>query len=233
MIDFKTFISEEELEKIHGTQYGSNEGGIHVDSKGNKHYVKRYDDHNQAKVEALTGKIYKHMGIHTAEPELHKDDHIKSKWNEHLKQKNDDFYKNPSEKHAHQLSKMYHGAVLTKNWDIIGTGKDNVLHNEKTGNLHAIDHGGAMHYRAMGGHKEYGPDNDEKESLRQPHHDAGEVFNAAFKKHPHIEKEGLEAVKNIDDAHIHKLFKNSGLHNWKDLHKNFQERKKNHLKSYE
>ena len=231
MKTFKQF--KEELVKKAGTQLGSNEGGVHVDSEtGKKYYVKHYKNPDQGKVEALTGKIYHHMGIHTLNPELHGDNGIKSEWNEHVSTERPSFYDNVSKKHAGQLGRMYHAAVLTKNWDIAGLVHDNIVHNHKTGDLHAIDHGGAFHFRAQGGPKEYGPDIGEKESLRNPSNASGHIFNSAFKQHPEAEQEGLKAVKNIDDDDIHHLFKTSGLSNWKQLHTNFVARKNTLLSSY-
>lgn len=229
MLHFRDFLNEE-LKPISGTQKGSNPGGLHVDQHGQKYYVKHYKNPEQAKVEALTGKIYHHMGIHTVKPEMHGESGIKTKWNEHLENHS---LHDVSKKHAHQLGKMYHAAILTKNWDIVGLERDNVVHNKKTGNLHAIDHGGAMHFRAQGGHKDYDHDISEKHSLRDNQHPAGQVFNHAFNKHPEAEHHGLEAVKNIDDDHIHHLFKKSGLKNWEEHHKNFKARKDALLKSYE
>jgi len=223
---FKTF-TEELIPKLH-TQYGSNPGGIHTDSEsGKKYYLKHYDHPDRAKVEALTGKLYDHMGIHTANADMHGEDGIKSEWNDHLKTKHPSFYDKPSPKHALQLSRMYHAAVLTKNWDIVGLEHDNVMHNEKTDDLHSIDHGGSFRYRAQGAHKDYGPDIGEKKSLLDKSTPAGSVFSAAFKQHPTAEEAGKNELKSaIDDGHVHSLFKNSGLHDWKDLHKNFVERKK-------
>ena len=231
MKTFKQF--QEELVKQAGTQYGSNEGGVHVDSKtGKKYYVKNYRNPDQAKIEALTGKIYEHMGINTLKPEMHGESGIKTEWNEHVSPAKPSYYDNVSKKHAGQLGKMYHAAILTKNWDIAGLEHDNIVHNSKTGNLHAIDHGGAFNFRAQGGPKEYGADIAEKESLRNPSNASGHIFNSAFKKYPKAEHEGLEAVKNIDDDHIHHLFKTSGLSNWKELHSNFVKRKQALIDSY-
>lgn len=233
MITFKQFISEE-LKPEPGTQKGSNPGGIHTDTKtGEKHYVKHYTNGNQGKAEVLAGKIYHHMGIHTLDPEMHGDKSVKTKWNEHVHTQHPSAYDKPSKKHAHQLGKMYHAAILTKNWDIAGLEHDNIVHNKKTGNLHAIDHGGAFHFRAQGAHKDYGSDISEKESLRNPHNASGHVFNSAFKHHPDAEHHGLEAVKKISDEHVHHLFKHSGLKNWKELHHSFSERKKKLIQSYE
>lgn len=232
MKTFSDFIRES-FTKQPGSQLGSNPGGIHTDEAGKKHYIKHYDNPDQAKVEALTGKIYDHMGIKTINPEMHGDSSIKSKWNEHVSTKDPNFYDKPSKQHAHQLGKMYHAAVLTKNWDVVGLNHDNIVHHKKTGDLHAIDHGGAFHFRAQGGHKVYGSDITEKKSLRDPKLPSGHVFNSAFKHHPEAEHEGLKAVKNMDTKHVRGLFRNSGLKNWQDLHSNFEERRKNLINSYE
>lgn len=223
----------EELQPVEGTQKGSNPGGIHHDERGNKYYVKHYANDQQAKAETLAGKIYHHMGIHTLKPEMHGEKSVKTKWNEDVKPQHPSAYDKPSKKHAHQLGKMYHAAILTKNWDIAGLEHDNIVHNKKTGNLHAIDHGGAFHFRAQGAHKDYGEDIAEKKSLRGNGQASGHVFDSAFKHHPEAEHKGLEAVKKIDDKHVHHLFKTSGLKNWKELHSSFVKRKENLIKSYE
>ena len=232
MLSFLKFLAEE-LKAIPGTQYGSNSGGVHHDTEtGDKFYVKHYRNPEQAKAEVLAGKIYHHMGIHTLEPEMHGESSVKTKWNPHVKTKSESFYNKPSEHHAKQLGKMYHAAVLTKNWDIAGLEHDNIVHNSHTNDLHAIDHGGAFHFRAQGGHKDFGSDNAEKKSLRNNGQASGHVFDSAFKHHPHAEHHGLEAVKNMDMDHVHHLFKNSGLSNWKDLHSNFVARRQAHIDSY-
>ena len=233
MLSFSKFLTEA-LIATKNSQLGSNPGGIHVDTETNeKHYIKKYKNPEQAKVESLTGKIYKHMGIHTLDPELHDTSSIKTKWNEHVKTKDPSFYNKPSAKHAAQIGKMYHAAVLTKNWDIVGLDHDNVVHNSKTDNLHAIDHGGAFHFRAQGGHKDYSPDNAEKNSLRHNDQASGHVFSSTFKHHPDVEHKSLDSVKNMDMGHVHGLFKDSGLKDWKHLHDTFVKRRNIHLKSYE
>lgn len=229
MKSFRLFL--EELKKL-GPRLGSNEGGIHSDEHGTKYYIKHYKNPEQAKSEVLAGKLYKHMGIPTAEPELHGTHSVKTKWNDDLEHKSSKDFADISKKHAHQLGKIYHAGILTKNWDILGPHDlGNVMHNKKTGNLHAIDHGGAFHFRAQGGHKDYGPDIDEKHSLLADHgYKSAELFKHAFKTHPSALKHGKEAVSNLDDEHVKHLFKNSGLKNWKDLHKNFHARKTDLLK---
>jgi hypothetical protein len=226
----KSFLDflEEELKAQSGTQMGSNEGGIHHDEDGVKHYVKYYKNGDQAKTEALTGNLYHHMGIHTIQPKYHNINGkhaIVSKYNDNLEVKHPKFYDKVSKEHAHHLGKMYHAAVATKNWDIVGLEHDNIMHDKKKGHLVSIDHGGAFNFRAQGGHKDFGSDTDEKESLRQKHLPSGHVFNSAFHHHPEAEEQSKKELKaSVDHKHVKKLFKDSGLSNWKDLHKGFTDR---------
>ena len=70
MKSFGLFLESDQYIKEPGTQFGSNEGGLYSGPDGNKHYVKFYKNPDQAKVEALTGKLYNHMGINTVNPEM-------------------------------------------------------------------------------------------------------------------------------------------------------------------
>jgi len=218
-----------------GTQLGSNEGGIHTNTAtGKKHYIKYYKNGDQAKVEALTGQLYNHMGIHTLNPkhEVINGKHaVVTDWNPHLHPMRPKQFENTTAHQAHQIGRMYHAAVLTKNWDIVGLEHDNIMKHD-SGNLHAIDHGGSFHFRARGGPKEYGPDINEHSTLKNNNEASGHVFKSVFKDHPEAEKKGLDKVRSMDDNHVHGLFKTSGLSNWKDLHKNFMERKQKLLDTY-
>ena len=234
MKSFGTFT--EALQKEPGTQYGSNEGGIYHDTDtGDKHYVKFYQNPDQARVEALTGKIYDHMGIKTIKPEHKMVDGkhaIITKWNDKLGRVHPSEFEKLNPKQADQLAKMFHAAVLTKNWDIVGLEHDNIVKDKETGDLHAIDHGGAFHFRARGGPKEYGPDISEHESLRNNGQASEHVFNSLKDQYPQAYKNGIKAVKKINNQHVHDLFQNSGLTNWKDLYNNFSERKRKLLNAY-
>lgn len=226
----------EDLKSIPGTQYGSNEGGVHLDEHGQKHYVKYYKNADHAKVEDLAGKIYHHMGIHTVKPEhkiVNGRHAVVSKWNDHLEHMHPHDYEHLDKHQAHQIGKKFHAAVLTKNWDAVGLNHDNISKHKKTGDLHTNDLGAAFHFRAQGKHKDYGPDIGEHHSLRHNDQASGHVFSHVFKHHPSAEHEGLKAVRNMDDKHIHHLFKNSGLSNHEELHKNFMERKKRLLAHYD
>jgi len=235
MKTFKQYLNEQMI-KQKGTQYGSNDGGVHIDSEtGKKHYAKFYRNPDQGKAEVLAGKIYKHMGIRTLEPEsttINKKSAVSTEWNDDLHPMQRRDFNKLSPEHAEHIGRMYHAAVLTKNWDVVGMDHDNIMKHKKTGHLHSVDHGGAFHFRAQGGHKDYGPDIAEHESLRNNSHASGHVFRSAFEQHPDAEKKSLDSVRNIDDDHVKSLFQNSGLDNWEEMHHNFNQRKKALLDKY-
>jgi hypothetical protein len=231
---FKQFTSNP-LRKVSDTRLGSNEGGLYAASNGDRYYVKHYSNPDQAKAEVLAGKIYHHMGIHTVKPEYREVDgkpSVISRFDDNLTRMSPRHFESLSHEQAKQIGRMYHGAVLTKNWDIVGQEHDNILKHASTGNLHSIDAGGAFHFRAQGKTKEYGPDIDEHESLRSGNKQSSHVFNRVFASHPDAEKSGVDAVRGLDDEIIHREFQHSGLPNWKELHTNFQARKKSLLAKY-
>lgn len=216
--------------KVPGTQFGSNSGGVHLDEHGDKHYVKHYSNADQAKTEVLAGKITQHLGAPTLGASYHEINgkpSIVTRWNPHVKTQDPSKYQGKlSENHARQLARMYHAAVLTKNWDVVGLEHDNIVHNKNTGSLHSIDHGGAFDYRAQGGHKPYGPDINELASLRDQHLPSGKVFNNLHKHHADIVKEEGKKLMDVNPEHIHHIFKNSGRSDWEQLHNNFKHRLK-------
>lgn len=232
MKSFKVFV--EELKKV-GGQLGSNPGGVHVDTDtGEKHYVKFYKNADQAKTEALTGKIHDHMGIHNLNPEYRNIDGkhaVVTKWNDGLKKMEPHEFEHLDHHQQNDIGKMYHAAILTKNWDIVGLDHDNIEKDKRTGRLHSVDAGGAFHFRAQGGPKHYGDDVDEKHSLlNRPGEPSSHVFSTVFKQNPEAKKHGLEAVRKMNMSHVEKLFKNSGLHNHHELYSNFVERRNKLLK---
>lgn len=236
MLTFRQYLAEIFVKKA-GSQMGSNPGGIHTDSEtGKEHYVKYYKNGNQAKSEALAGKIYHHMGISTIHPEHHMIDGkhaVVTPYNHHLEAMHGHDFKKLSKPQAHEVGKIYHAGVLTKNWDIVGLTHDNLMKHKKTGSIHSIDHGGAFNFRAQGGHKDYGSDIGEHKTLRHNDGASGQAFSDTFHHHPDAEHEGLKAVKHMDMDHIHHLFKHSGLDNHHEMHHNFVARRKALLAHYD
>lgn len=230
--NFKSFKESvdsdgETMAKV-GDQLGSNDGGIHEDSRGDRHYVKFYQNPDQGKVEALAGKIYDHLGIKTVSPQtriVNGREAVTAKWNPRLEQMHHTEFKNLNDSQAGQVGRMFHAAVLTKNWDMVGLVHDNIVRHKDTGDLYSVDHGGAFHFRARGGPKDYGPDIGEHQSLRHNSEASGDVFHHVLTNHPHAYDEGRKAVQNMDMDHVHSLFKNSGLQNWEKLHDSFAKRR--------
>ena len=234
MKSFRQYILEAEFGDLvpqSGTQLGSNPGGIAHDANHNKHYVKQYRNHDQAKTEALTGALYNHLQIKTTNPIYRGNGVVSSQWNDKLKQMHPSHFEKLDDHQKHQLGRMYHAAVLTKNWDIAGLEHDNIVKNHETGDLHSVDQGGAFHFRAQGGPKDYGSDIGEHQSLKNPSHAAGHVFGHNLT--PEIERKSLDTIRSMDHEHVHGLFKNSGLSNWKELHTNFMARRQKLLDHYD
>lgn len=219
-----------------GPQLGSNDGAQYTDADtGNSYYVKHYKNPDQAKTEVLTAKIYKHMGIPTTDPEYTVMDGkptVMSKWNPELKVEHPRTFEKVSPSQADTIGRMYHAAVLTKNWDIIGLEHDNIM-TDRAGQIHSVDQGGSMHFRARGSSKPFDAEIGEHASLRNNSEASGHVFSSAFSQHPSAETSSLQSVRNIDDEHVKNLFKNSGLSNWKDLHNSFKARKTKLLAKYD
>lgn len=122
---------------------------------------------------------------------------------------------------------------MTKNWDVVGLEHDNIMRDKKTGDLHSVDTGGSFNFRAQGGHKDYGNDINELDSLRSyKNASSSHVFNHVFGQDHMAEIKALDSVKNLDHNAVKSVFENSGLHNWPELHSNFMQRKDALLKHY-
>lgn len=240
MKTFKEFISEQFI-KTSGP-LGSNPGGVYQHSEtGKKHYIKFPYNSDQAKSEVLSGKLQDLMGIKTLNPELANiegKEGVSTKWKEGLTPIKLHDVKDMTPEQHHTIGKIFAHSVLTKNWDGVGTGLDygeGNISSDKKGNLHGIDPGGSFEFRARGGHKPYTSDISEIRSLRDPNvnHESAHVFNTAFTMTPEALHQGIEAVRNIDQGKVYEAFKNSGLHNWEDLHRTFHERRNKFLDHFQ
>lgn len=85
--------------------------------------------------------------------------------------------------------KHFMADALVANWDVAGTGYDNMLVGPDA--LYRVDAGGVFEYRAQGGTKEFGPHPGEIESLLDPH------------KNPYSAKlfDGITQEELADQAH--------------------------------
>ena len=231
----KTFKQlKEELIKVSG-QKGSNPGGVYKDTeKDTDHYIKHPTNPDQAKTEVLSSKLHELMGIQTLKPKLVNVEpnktSVSTKFNNDIEPITSKHLPDLTDEHHKQLGKIYAAGVLTKNWDAMGTGIDhgqgNVSIDKKKGHLVSTDQGGSFNFRAQGGHKDYGNDIAEKDTLTDPSMSEGaKYFNTSLNK-PGVKDHVIKSLQNINPDIVHKTFESSGLHNWRELHKNFTERHK-------
>ncbi len=212
---------QETYSGLDGTQYGSNEGGVHTDSAGKKYYIKYPKTEEQARVEVATAKIYGRMGIQTVNPRtenINGRTAIVSDWNDNLKilskSKLQELAKQP--KHALELAKMRHAAVITGNRDIVGLEYDNIGHDTTTDRLISLDQGGSMHYRAQGAKKPFERDIEEHESFDNPRYTTQHIFSSAVEHHPDILRTAIDHVKQLKDEDIRSIMTEHGLDDHKE-----------------
>ena len=225
---------EETYSGLDGTQYGSNEGGVHEDEKGNKFYIKFPKHEEQARVEVATAKLYNKMGIDTVNPRLEQIDGrtaVVSDWNHNMKMMGrtglQELAKQPH--HAMDLAKMRHAAVITGNRDIVGLEYDNIGYDVKRDKLISLDQGGSMHYRAQGGSKPFEREVGEHESFDNPRYTPHHVFGTAVQHHPDVLRNAIDHVKNLKDDDIRSIMSEHGLDDHKET---VVDRKKLLLKKY-
>lgn len=211
---------------VGGTQYGTNPGGIHVSPSGEHHYVKFYANHEQAKAEVATARVYEHLGVGTTQPKLvNYRGHlgVASKWRDDLKSIHPSEYKNPSEHMKSELAKHHVAGVLTKNWDVVGLEHDN-LKKAPDGKIHCVDLGGALHFRAQGGPKDYSADIAERHTYHDSrlNHASATAFSSLTKEHLHA---ALHSMGDRSDAHVASIFAASGLKNSQHFANTFTKRR--------
>lgn len=224
---------KEELTKISGQQ-GSNPGGRYKDDEtGKEYYIKHPKAEHQDKTEVLSAKLHELMGVKTLKPELTVHDNkksVKTEYNSDLTPLKSHHIDKLNLDHHKQIGNIYAAGVLTKNWDAFGTGIDhgegNVMLDKKKGHLVSIDQGGSFNHRAQGAHKPYGNDIAEKDTLRDSKMSEGARFINKSLEHPEVKEHIKQSLQNLNLNKVHEAFKNSGLDNHEELHKNFLERHK-------
>lgn len=214
MLSFIQFLAEQDndLDDVShrqqvGHRLGSNPGGVFEDPRtGSKHYMKFYNNPQQARSEVAAGHIYNDIGVSNLNPKLvshNGREAVSTEWRDDLKNVTPNYHRwDDSDKH--QLAKHFVAGVITKNWDAIGLEHDNVMRSPE-GKLHTVDLGGVFKFRAMGGPKEFGHDIAEHESLRNPNIPAGQAFSTLT--HDHI-KTAVDST-NLDRQRVLSHFQNS------------------------
>lgn len=240
----KRIIQEALIKK--GSQLGGNPGGQYEDSDTfDKFYAKfprSKEGEEQIRTELLASKLQDLMGIRNFNPKPinHEGKNgIISSWKEGETGLDHDNVHHLTPEQQHDIGRIFAHAVLTRNWDAVGTGLDygsgNIrIHN---GHIHGIDPGGSFHFRALGGAKPGGyPDNiSEFHSLRDPdiNEESSNIFNTTFDSNPGALRAGVEAARNMDMGAVEHAFRNSGVQNWQDLHETFKKRRNRFLQATE
>lgn len=219
-----------------GTQAGSNEGGIHYDEKGTKHYAKWYRNPQQARVEVASARIHELAGVKTLKPFLIKHGDkigVASVFNTNVQQKPKEYFETLNQDQAHHIGAIHHAAVLTKNWDTVGLVHDNILFDKETGIPHSVDQGGSFEFRAQGEPKSYTPDVAEIESFRSGlNREATHAFGHTFTNYPEAEKNSLSGIRNMRYEDVHKVFKDVGFDDHKQRADTLWKRRELLLKHY-
>lgn len=184
---------------------GSNPGGVYKGPDGEKYYVKFPKNPDQSKAEIVSQKVYQSLGIRTPQGHLVKIDGEKgvaTKWVAGASS----FQGNGSGLHTALLAdedqavRIFVGSVATQNWDVVGTGFDNIVKLPEvidketgevtnTGGLAPIDTGGSFLFRAQGGSKAWNEKADEVNTLLNGKNIySQQAFQGLFDKTSNIDK---------------------------------------------
>jgi uncharacterized protein len=148
--------------KDSGTVLGGSTGAkLMVDSTGQKYVVKYGKNSDHLKNEVDADSAYKVMGGVTQESKLTKDSegkdvkiakYVEGKSLGEIKTSNPKLY----EQAKLEIKKHFVMDALLANWDVVGMKHDNIVVSQHEGGgvqVHRIDNGGALRYRAQGGLK--------------------------------------------------------------------------------
>lgn len=139
-------------EKI-GAAKGSNEGGFYRGSDGVERYVKFYEDASQAHIENLTNTLYRELKLGAAKSMTFTTPDGKIAYaSEIIPDVVTLGDKGVTKERALQALEGFAADVLTANWDAAGMSVDNMV-VDKHGNVHRIDNGGSLLFRAKAGRK--------------------------------------------------------------------------------
>jgi hypothetical protein len=194
-----------------GEQRGSVPGGLYEDrTTGERWYVKFYAEADQARSEWVALALYRRLGLTTPDVEITTISGrtaIASRWMDGLRRAT------AEELSAHpDLPRLWQGAILTKDWDVLGLELDNVL-IDPNGRLVKLDAGGAFGFRAQGATKSYDRAIDEVKSLRDPSRNraAAQVFNARFAADVFAEADGIADIKALKRTQVFQMCRQAGL----------------------
>jgi hypothetical protein len=183
-----------------GEQKGSNPGGTYQDQNGQKWYVKVPGSVAHVQNEKLANELYRLAGASVPQVEQAVFNGKAAVASKIVEGDQKTLASTAFQAQALPFARKDFAAdAWLANWDSVGTGKDNMLVNQKTGAVTRIDQGGALLYRAQGTEKgsAFGTKVSEWDTLRDPskNKDAADVFKGMTKEEL---RASAEKLKDLD-----------------------------------
>jgi len=206
---------------IPNSQLGTNPGAQVIGPDGRKYYAKFYKDPAQARFEFAANKIHEKLGLGVPKTRLEKlpwkgEERLAvvTEWMDDIKPVRSILHKIDMGKltktEKEQITKHFLGAVLNKNWDVVGAEFDNLVFKGRK--FYVIDQGGSFIFRAQGGSKEYLHTIKAWDSMLSPERKAGQVFRSVVLKE--LEKNGEKYrvwLKKLSKMKVKNAFMSAGF----------------------
>jgi len=203
--------------KMVGGQAGSNKGALFEAPDGKRYYVKSLKSKEHAQNEVLAAALYRAAGINVPEVR-HVTEGAPPGWSNVIAspivpnaKSNKKGLTTPGA-FQEQAQQTYAVNAWLANFDVVGLTHDNMI--ESDGQVHLIDVGGSMGYRAQGNKKKASDWNEDPtsalEGLRNPNLNpsAASVFGSMTYEQ---QRESAKALLGITDAQIDQMVKDAGL----------------------
>lgn len=200
-----------------GGQAGSNKGALFEAPDGKRYYVKSLKSKEHAQNEVLAAALYRAASINVPEVR-HVSDGAPPGWSNVIAspivpnaKSNKKGLTTPG-KFQEQAQSTYAVTAWLANFDAVGLTHDNMI--ESDGQVHLIDVGGSMGYRAQGSKKKPGDWNEDPSGalsgLMDPitNPQAASVFGGMTYEQ---QRESAKALLGITDAQIDQMVKDAGL----------------------
>jgi hypothetical protein len=183
---------------------GTNKGGWYEAPNGDKFYAKFYKNPEQGNAEQAANRAYRAAGVmapQTGEVHIAGQQGIASKAIE-TQQLSGEKLNQTLKDNPEEAGRIFAASVATQNWDVVGTGFDNLLLGPG-GHLVPIDNGGSFTFRAQGGFKPWNEKADEFNNLRNPDKNfyAAKAFEGVMSDPAAVAsaKEAVQAMREKSD----------------------------------
>ena len=200
-------LAEATLEKV-SHQLGSNEGGWFENTEtGERLYVKFYQNPDQARAEFVANALYEKLGIPAPRSTVFEmNGRVAVASREIPGAEGTDA---AAQRASPDVRSGFVVDAYLANWDVVGLVHDNIVRGAD-GRMHRVDNGGSLTFRAMGGPKDFSPDDiPELKNMLNPAYAAGRVFNGLTEAEMRAQAEHL--VNALTPENIDEIIAASGL----------------------